>query len=419
MDNIGDSKDYILFEFSTPVIPSQAFLNNINAGHSNISVWVGTKPNPITNHNSLSDTFLASLGTREDNNTTSTASSRWALFNSIRTAGNVLVISASVSDAVLDDAFRVNKLLFCQAPPPTPTPIPTATPTATPTGTPFPTPTPTPIPMPTPLPSATPETSPTMPGHLSNVSTRLFVQTNEGVMIGGFIIAGENPKNIILRAIGPSLTGFGVSDALSQPLLNLYDSAGALIASNQTWRAEQAQMIQDTGLAPADDREAALVSSLVRGAYTAVVNDVNNNIGVALFEFYDLDPTNGELTNLSTRGKVETADRVMIGGFIVDGDQAARFVLRAIGPSLAAAGISDALIDPILELRNGDGSLVFANDNWRHDQEEQLTASGLAPTDDRESAMIITLTPGSYTAVVSGSGGTTGVALFEIYKIGN
>ncbi len=236
-------------------------------------------------------------------------------------------------------------------------------------------------------------------------------------MIGGFIIAGENPKNIILRAIGPSLTAFGVSDAISHPSLHLYDSAGSLIGSNLNWRSEQGQTIQDTGLAPADDREAALVSSLAPGAYTAVVNDADNNTGVALFEFYDLDPANSQLTNLSTRGKVETADRVMIGGFIVAGDQPARFVLRAIGPSLANVGIPDALTDPTLELRNSDGSLIFANDNWRHDQEQQLTDSGFAPTDDRESAMIITLTPGSYTAVVSGSGGATGVALFEIYSL--
>lgn len=417
IDNIGDSKDYMLFEFSTPIIPSQAFLNNIRAGRSNISIWIGTKANPITNHNTLSDTFLASLGTREDNNTTSTASSRWAVFNTVRNVGNVLVVAASVSDAVLDDAFRVNKLLFCQAPPPTPTPIPTATPTPTPAGTPAPTPTPTPIPLPTPLPTATPDTSPAMPGRLANVSTRLFVQTNEGVMIGGFIIAGESPKNIILRAIGPSLTAFGVSDALSHPSLQLFDSAGTLIASNLSWRSDQDQVIQDTGFAPTDDREAAIVSTLAPGAYTAVVEDANNSTGVALFEFYDLDPASSQLMNLSTRGKVETADRVMIGGFIVGGDEPARFILRAIGPSLATAGIPDALIDPTLELHNSDGSLIFQNDNWRSDQGEQIIASGLAPTDDRESAMIITLTPGSYTAVVSGSGETTGVALFEIYRV--
>jgi hypothetical protein len=166
-----------------------------------------------------------------------------------------------------------------------------------------------------------------------------------------------------------------------------------------------------------DDREAALVTTLPPGAYTAVLNDEGNRPGVALFDFYDLDPSSSQLVNLSTRGRVETQERVMIGGFIIGGDQPTQVILRAIGPSLTPLGIQDALVDPTLELYNGDGALILQNDNWRSDQEEQILASTLAPTDDRESAIIATLNPGSYTGVVRGAGNSTGIALFEIYKL--
>jgi len=255
------------------------------------------------------------------------------------------------------------------------------------------------------------------PAGLANVSTRVFIQTGDDVMIGGFIVAGDVPKSVILRAIGPSLAAFGVSGAMADPALRLYDSTGAVIASNDNWRSDQSQTIEATGLAPIDDREAALVTTLPPGAYTAVVNDENNNPGVALFEFYDLDPASSQLANLSTRGKVETADSVMIGGFMLGGDQPTRIIVRAIGPSLTQVGVPDALVDPMLELHDGDGALVAQNDNWRSDQEQQILDSALAPSDDRESAIIATLNPGPYSAIVRGAGNSTGVALFEIYKL--
>ena len=276
---------------------------------------------------------------------------------------------------------------------------------------------PTPNPTATPAPTSTPSPSPANPAGLVNVSTRLFVQTGDNVMIGGFIIAGDVPKKVILRAIGPSLATFGVSGAMADPTLRLYDSTGAVIASNDNWRSDQSQIIEDTGLAPADDREAALVTTLPPGAYTAVVNGESNNPGVALFEFYDLDPASSQLVNLSTRGKVETEDHVMIGGFIVSGDQPTKIILRAIGPSLTQLGIPDVLADPTLELHNGDGSLILQNDNWRSDQEQQILDSALAPSDDRESAIVATLAPGLYSAIVHGAGNSTGIALFEIYKL--
>jgi hypothetical protein len=215
----------------------------------------------------------------------------------------------------------------------------------------------------------------------------------------------------------PSLTSFGVPDALPDPVLYLYDSLGSLVASNDNWRSDQAQTIQETGLAPSDDRESALVASLSPGPYTAVLFDANQSAGVALFEFYDLEPNSSQLLDLSTRGSVLTSDRVLIGGFIIYGNQPTSFVLRAIGPSLSLAGVSDPLVDPSLQLYNSEGALVFQNDNWRSDQEQLILESSLAPSDDRESAIFANLTPGPYTAVVTGVANSTGTALFEIYRL--
>ena len=389
VDSLGDSGDYILFEFSTPIIPDQVFLNYIYSGRSDISVWIGNKPNPITNHNTLSDAFLASLDVQEENNTTSTASSRWANINALQNSGNVVVIAPNPDDPAHNDAFKIHKLIFCQGG--APTPNPTVTPTPAP--------------------------EPGNPTGLANVSTRLLVQTGNSVMIGGFIISGDAPKDVILRALGPTLTAAGVSGAIANPILRLYDSTGAMIAWNDDWQSDQREMIEDTGLASTYDREAALVTTLPPGAYTAVVNDESNNQGVALFDLYDLDPSSSQLVNLSTRGRVESQDNVMIGGFIIDGDQPIEVIVRAIGPSLIPLGIPQALIDPTLELYDGNGSLISQNDNWRSDHEAEIIASALAPTDDREPAIIATLTPGGYTGVVRGTGNTTGIALIEIYRL--
>jgi hypothetical protein len=300
------------------------------------------------------------------------------------------VVAASATNPNRNDGFKIHKLLFCQAGNPTPNP----------TGT------PTPVP------------SPGAPSGLSNVSTRLFVQSGNNVMIGGFVISGDTPKDVIVRGLGPSLAAAGVNEAMEDPALHLFDSSGAVIAANDDWQSDQQEMIEDTGLASADAREAALVTTLAPGAYTVVVNDQNNLPGVALFEFYDLDPASSQLMNLSTRGRVETQDRVMIGGFIISGDEPTRVLLRAIGPSLLPLGVGDALIDPTLELYNGDGSLLVRNDNWRMDQEDEIVATSLAPSDDRESAILATFNPGPYTAIVRGVGDSTGIALFEIYKLG-
>jgi uncharacterized delta-60 repeat protein len=293
---------------------------------------------------------------------------------------------------------------------PTPTP-PIPTPTATPTppiSTPTPSATPA-TPTPTPTPGATPTT-------LGNISTRLRVETGENVLIGGFIVTGTQPKRVILRAIGPSLP---VAGALADPVLELRDSSGVLIRSNENWRSDQEAEIMATTIPPSNDLESAIVAILPanNSAYTAIVRGVNDGTGVGLIEAYDLDRTvNSKLANISTRGLVQTEENVLIAGTIVLGQAPQRVLVRAIGPSLPVVG---KLEDPVLELRNGNGTLIRSNDNWRSDQEAEIIATTIPPSNDLESALIEIL-PGNgaaYTAIVRGVDNATGVGLVEVYAL--
>jgi uncharacterized protein (DUF1800 family) len=251
-----------------------------------------------------------------------------------------------------------------------------------------------------------------------NISTRAQVGTADNVMIAGFIVTGTGQKTVLIRALGPSLP---VPGTLSDPVLELHDSTGALVATNDNWRTSQQSEIIATGLPPSNDKESALLETLNPGAYTAIVRGVNNAIGVGLVEVYDLDGSNPaiRLTNISTRGNVQTNDNVMIGGFVIQGDTAMSVILRVIGPTLSVGGtpIVGRLMDPMLELHDGNGALLAQNDNWRTTQASEIQATLLAPSDDRESAIVSTLVPGAYTAIVRGSGNTTGIALFEMYDL--
>jgi hypothetical protein len=270
---------------------------------------------------------------------------------------------------------------------------------------------------PTPTPSATPTATPKGKGKdLVNVSTRVHVSNDDGVMIGGFIVSGEIEKTILLRGIGPSLTAAGVSGALDDPSLELYDSTGALIGQNDNWTSLPAGTVP-SGFEPTDLRESLITATLAPGTYTAVLRGVNGTTGVALCELYDLAPDSSSVRNISTRGLVGTDDEVLIGGFIIGGEDPTQVMVRAIGPSLTSYGVTGALPDPILELHTSDGSLIYQNDDWRSGQEQQILESGLAPTDDRESAIIATLPPGHYTAIIRGGDNGTGVALVEVYNL--
>ncbi len=256
-----------------------------------------------------------------------------------------------------------------------------------------------------------------VPGQLLNISTRLRVETGDNVMIGGFIVTGSAPKTVIIRAIGPSLL---VPGKLANPTLELFGPSG-LIASNDDWMdAPNQQEIIDSNLAPTNDLESAVLTTLPGGttAYTAIVRGAGEGTGVGLVEVYDLNATDdSELANISTRGFIQTGDNVMIGGFILGGGaDDATVLVRAIGPSLAP-GVSDALADPTLEIRDINGALVSSNDNWKEPNQTEIEATGLQPQEDAESALLETLTAGAYTAIVAGQGGTTGVGLVEVYRL--
>ena len=240
-----------------------------------------------------------------------------------------------------------------------------------------------------------------------NIATRMRVETGDNVLIAGFIVTGSQPKRVLIRGVGPSLP---VTGALADPTLDL--DGGAFF--NDDWRSDQQGEIEGTTIPPLNDREAAIVATLEPGAHTAVLRGKNNGTGVGLVEVYDLESgTPAQLANISTRGQVQTGDNVMIGGFIIAGSYPAKVLLRAIGPSLPVAG---SLQDPTLELVDGNGATI-SNDNWRATQEAEIIATTVPPTNDREAAIVATLVPGAYTAVVRGKDDTVGVALVEGYNL--
>ncbi len=258
---------------------------------------------------------------------------------------------------------------------------------------------------------------------LANISTRSLVGTGEDVLIGGFIVQGSAPATVILRAIGFSLDASGFDNALSDPTITVYDSNSREVATNDDWAfaGTPAETIASYHLDPPNSRESALYLTLNPGAYTAVVQGFSDSQqqeqdGVGLFELYDLHLTGGRAGNISTRGQVLTADGILIGGFIVGGDENKTVIARALGPSLGSSGVSNSLADPLLELHDGNGTLLQSNDNWQDGPNAgAISSAGLAPSNAKESALLATLPPGNYTALVSGVGGTTGIGLVEIY----
>ena len=248
------------------------------------------------------------------------------------------------------------------------------------------------------------------------------VRTGDNVGIGGFIIQGTAPKHVLLRAIGPSITG--LPGVLADPVLELHGPAGFTTVINNNWQDNPAQavLIQASGLAPTNTLESAIDATLQPGAYTGVVRGNGNTTGIGLVEVYDLSQAVlSKLGNISTRALVGTGNDIVIAGFILGNNSGAtRVVLRGIGGSLTAFGVPNALANPTLELRNTSGAVLASNDNWQSDpaQAAELTAAGLAPTDASESGIAITLGPGQYTALLSGQGNTTGVGVVEVYDRG-
>ncbi len=274
-----------------------------------------------------------------------------------------------------------------------------------------------PLPTPTPPPTSTP--APAV--RLANIAGRSLVQQGDEVGFGGFIVRGNTPKRVLIRGIGPSLRAGDapLSGRLSDPTLSLRGEAGAPIADNDNWRSSpEQQQIQDTGIAPSDDSEAAILRTLAPGAYTAILQGAGDTQGIGVVEIYDLEPNTGsELANLAARAFVSTDDNVLIGGVILSGVTPKRVLLRGIGPSLSGS-LSNALANPTMELFNGNGDLLGRNDNWRDAPNAgEIEATGIAPSNDAESAILMPLSAGQYTAVVSGVDRGTGNGVVEAYRL--
>jgi PKD repeat protein len=291
----------------------------------------------------------------------------------------------------------------------TATPTATATATASPTATATATPTATP----TSTPSATPASV-----QLVNIAGRVFTQSGDKVGIAGFIISGSGTKRIMARAIGPSLS---VNGKLQDPYLEIHDNNGSAPLTNDNWRSTQEAEIQQTGLAPTNDKESALVKRLPAGNYTAIIRGVDNSPGIGVVELYDLSTSDpGELGNLSVRASAETGDNVLFDGLILQGGTPKRVLFRALGPSIKVNGntVPGTLQNPTLELHSGNGTLLASNDDWQDaPNAAEIQSTGLAPPDSRESAILMTLVPNNYTTIVRGKDGTTGIALAEAYKL--
>lgn len=256
-----------------------------------------------------------------------------------------------------------------------------------------------------------------------NLSTRKQVGTGENVLIGGFIIAGTEPKKLIVRGIGPSLT---VDGALADPTLELHDANG-ILAANNNWQDTQRDEIVASGVAPTNDLESAIIAALPAvpaeqggASYTGVLAGRGGGSGIGVLEMYDLaTAASSNLANISTRGFVGTGNDVLIGGFIPGpaGRGPVKILIRALGPSLPVLG---ALADPVLELHDGNGNILVANDDWGNaPNSAEIAATGIPPSDSHESAILTSLPPtnAGYTAVVTGADGLTDVALVEFYAL--
>ena len=248
---------------------------------------------------------------------------------------------------------------------------------------------------------------------LANISTRLAVGTGNNVLIAGFIITGSQPKNVVLRGLGPAVP---VLENLADPTLELHDSSGGVVG-NDNWRDSQQNELKATTIPPRNDHDSAIVKSLTPGTYTAVLAGKGATTGVGLVEVYDLSlGADSRLANISTRGFVGQGDSVLIGGLIVVGSGTTNVLFRAIGPSLLSI-IPNSLPDTTLELYDGQGHLLASNDNWEDSQADAIEATTIPPNHPDEAAILHSLGPGAYTAIVRGKAGVTGVAVIEAYQL--
>lgn len=268
---------------------------------------------------------------------------------------------------------------------------------------------------------APPTPTPPPPASIINLSTRVVCGTREAVAVTEFLVQGEGSKEMLLRGIGPSLHQNGVPGFLRDPNLTLLNADGMVLAYNDNWvDSPDKDAINSTGLAPSDDREPAILSSLMPGFYTSVMRGAQNRSGVGVIEAYDLQPPNSSLyiAAIGTRGQVLTGDNVLVSGVILGGPGPVSLLVRTLGPSLATAGLRRVLADPYLYIVSASGDIIASNDNWGDNfNKDQIIATGLAPDDDLEPALLLTLSPSVYTAVATGVDGDTGLAFTQIYSL--
>jgi hypothetical protein len=247
------------------------------------------------------------------------------------------------------------------------------------------------------------------------------VDTGDKLMIGGFIITGNAPRKVAIRGMGPSLASFGITDFLADPFLELRSASGALLQSNDNWKDSQQAEIENIGLAPGDNREAVVVTTLNPGPYTALLTGKGGTTGVGLVEIYDVNPGSGsQLGNLSTRGFVQGGNNVLIAGFILGANTGNdRMAIRGLGPSLSQFGLNPVLADPTLELHDSNGATLITNDDWESDpvSAANLVLFNLAPSNPKESAIFTSLPPGAFTAILAGKNGGTGIGIVEVYNL--
>ena len=391
---------------------AQIPLNNRTASFSTASLGVGM-------HTITAVYQSDTLSALSSNSTTQTVGSPTPTPTATATAAPTATATATPTATATSTPTATATATAIASSTPTATATATATATSTPTATASATVTATATPTATASATAT-ATATATPAQPVNLSTRMRVGTGDNVGIGGFIISGQTPKHILIRAIGPSLQQFGVPNPLADPVLELYASDPTPFAVNNNWRDSQEGQIKATGIPPTNDLEAAIDTTLTPGNYTAIVRGNNGGTGVALIEVYDLNQSAGKLANISTRALVGTGNDITIAGFILGNqDGAASIVIRGLGPSLTSSGIKDPLPNPALELRDGDGVLLATNNDWEDNpaQAAMLVAAGLAPSDSRESGIAVRLPPGTYTALLSGESNSTGIGLVEVYNL--
>jgi hypothetical protein len=268
-----------------------------------------------------------------------------------------------------------------------------------------------------------PPTTPTTPvaGRLANLSTRMQVLTGNDVMITGFVISGTTPKTVAIVGTGPSLAAYGIANPLPNPSLTLVRSSDqAIIATNDDWPSGAgAVAMAASGFAPTNPLEAGLHVTLPPGAYTAILSGVGSATGIGVAAVYEVDRPESPLANISTRGQVRSGNDVMIGGFVIQGTQPQTVAIVGTGPSLSAYGIANPLPNPTITLvRTSDQAVIATNDNWSGaTNAAQIQVSGFAPSNPLESALLVTLQPGAYTAIMSGVGGTTGTGIVAVYAV--